>query len=163
MLKINALKYFTDYEYEDFGWGEEDVYHSPADTFCMDARAILLINSSVVRVEGRNESLNSIINWSDFTVKFSLSLEQFILLCGFINESFFIDPANEPVITSRTSSGRVIFFRSVRKYYLFNTCNTWIADALKHSGIEISGSLIITSGRLYNAIKDHGTVLKPPY
>lgn len=158
---ITALKNFSEYKYTDFGWGEENVYQSPVDTFCMDAKAILLVNSSVVRVEGHNESIESIVRWSDFTVKFSLTVEQFQLLCKFINDSFFQTSGSEPVISSEKSSGRIIFFRSVHNYHLFNTCNTWVANALEFSGLEVSGSVIITASGLYKAIKDHGTVLKP--
>jgi len=158
---INALKYFRDYDKTDFGWGEEDVYQSPVDTFCMDAKAILLVNSSVVRIEGHNESIESIIKWSDFTVKFSLAPEQFKLLCAYINDSFLKDSTGDYVITSRKSSGRIIFFRSVHNYHLFNTCNTWIGNALKYAGLEVTGSFIITAGGLYKAIKSQGTILKP--
>lgn len=161
MQNICALKHFTDYEYADVGWGEEDVYQSPADTFCMDAKAILLINSSVVRVEGQNGSIDSMVGWSDFAVKFSLSYEQFKRLCGFIDDSFHKDPGSGLVITSHKSSGRIIFFRSVHSYHLFNTCNTWVANALDYSGIKVSGTVVITARGLYNAIKDQGIVLKP--
>lgn len=159
---IVALKHFTDYEYADFGWGEEQVYQSPADTFCMDAKAILLINPSVMRVEGQNGYLNSLVSWSDFTVRFILTSRQFRRLCEFINDSFTKDPGKGVIISLQKSAGRIIFFRSVYYYHLFHTCNTWVADALEYSGIGISGSFIITAGKLFKAIKDQGTVLKQP-
>jgi hypothetical protein len=157
---IEALKYYTDYEYADFGWGEETVYQTHAETYCMDAKAILLVNPSVVRVEGYNGTIESLVKWSGFSIKFSLTSGQFKQLCGFINESFIKNSDGSTIITSQESSGRITFFKSVYKYHLFNTCNTWIAKALKNSGIEVSDFFIITSGQLYRSIKDHGVILK---
>jgi uncharacterized protein (TIGR02117 family) len=157
---INALEYFRNYDYADFGWGEEDVYQNPVENYCLDVKAVMLINSSVVRVEGYNGTVNSLVTWSDFAVKLTLSHEQFQQLCSFINNSFKKDSKNGLIITSQEQLSRIIFFKSVYKYNLFNTCNTWVAKALKNSGFNISGFFIITSGQLYNSIKVHGTVLK---
>lgn len=158
---ISALRYFKNYQLTDIGWGEENFYQDPSDNFCMAARAVLFPNSSVLRIEGYGNIDNGYIGWSDFTVKLTLTKEQFIKLSGFIENSFRKDEQNGIIITSEKHSGGIIFFKSVYKYHLFNTCNTWVARALESSGLDVSPLFIITAGQLYNEIKDKGTVLKP--
>ncbi len=158
--KITALKYFDRFSFADIGWGEEKFYQDPDDNFCMGARAVLLPNTSVIRIEGYSSFLNYSIEWSDYTVMLSLSDDQYIRLLNFIEKSFRKDNGNELLITSQKHKGAVIFFKSLYRYHLFNTCNTWIAEALKASGFDVSPSFIITAGQLYNEIKGHGKILK---
>lgn len=157
---ISALKHFKNFRYTDIGWGEEKFYQDPDDNFCMGARAILLPNTSVIRIEGYSSFTEDIIGWSDYAVMLSLSKDQYIKLISFIENSFMRDEGNELIITKQKHSGSVIFFKSVYKYHLFNTCNTWIAEALKASGLDVSSIFIISASQLYNEIKDKGKVLK---
>lgn len=157
---ISAVKHFKNFSYTDIGWGEEKFYQEPEDNFCMGARAILLPNTSVIRIEGYSSFTDDIIGWSDYTVMMSLSKNQYIKLISFIEKSFTRDEGNELIITKQKHSGSIIFFKSVYKYHLFNTCNTWIAEALKASGLDVSPFFVITAGQLYNEIKDKGKVLK---
>lgn len=157
---ISAMKHFKNFRYTDIGWGEEKFYQEPKDNFCMGARAILLPNTSVIRIEGYSSFTDDIIGWSDYAVMLSLSKDQYIKLISFIEKSFTRDEGNELIITKQKHSGSIIFFKSVYKYHLFNTCNTWIAEALKASGLDVSPFFVITAGQLYNEIKDKGKILK---
>jgi uncharacterized protein (TIGR02117 family) len=157
-LAIKALSYFRNFKYTDIGWGEEKFYQDPSDNYCMGARAILLPNRSVFRIEGYNGI--DFIKWNSFVVMLKLNKDQFTKLLIFIDESFTKQSENETIITSQKNSGSVIFFKSIYKYHLLNTCNTWIAEALKISGLDVSPFLTITAGQLYNEIKDKGTIIK---
>jgi len=44
-------------------------------------------------------------------------------------------------------------------YHLFNTCNTWLARALKLSGFEIKDDIILTE-QLFNEAAKVGRVIK---
>jgi hypothetical protein len=55
----------------------------------------------------------------------------------------------------------VKFFSSVHKYHIFNTCNTWVGEALEFSGFEINSSKIITAEHLYGDLLSIGEVIKP--
>jgi len=158
---IPALKYFQNSAYADFGWGEEVFYQNPSNSFCLGARAILLPNTSVIRVEGYKDIEDISVNWNDFTIRLELNAGQFSKLAEFLNKSFLTEPGNDLTITSKKRSGNVIFFKSVYRYYLFNTCNTWVAKALNAAGFDVSPFFIITRGQLYDEIKNSGTVLKP--
>ena len=88
---IPALTIYNDYEFIDIGWGDEDFYQHPDPDYLLGAKALLVPTSSVIRVEGKNYSLNNIVEWSDFSIRFELNDEQFIKLCEFINNSFILD------------------------------------------------------------------------
>jgi len=158
--KIRAMQNFKSFQFTDIGWGEEKFYQDPEENFCMGARAILWPNTSIIRIEGYRSIDGSFISWSDFTVQLTLSPNQFIKLCEFIDNSFRRSHENNLIITSEKGAGRVIFFKSVLKYHLFNTCNTWVAEALKSADFDISPFLILTAGQLYDEIKDRGTIVK---
>ena len=158
---ISSLKYFRDYNFIDIGWGEEKFYQDPNNNICMGARAILLPNTSVIRIEGCSAAMENFILWSDFTVRLSLTTEQYMKLLDFIGKSFIKGSDDESVITSSRHSGEIIFFKSVYRYHLFNTCNTWVAKALQKAGLDVSPTFIITARQFYNKIKDQGTVIKP--
>lgn len=160
---IPALEYFKNRNFADIGWGEEKFYQNPKSGFCMGAKAILLPNRSVIRIEGYNSFDSFFINWSDFTIRLSLTDNQFRELAAFIQRSFGDKMEGELIITSQKHSGEIIFFRSLHSYHLFNTCNTWVAKALQSAGIELSSMFIITKGQLYDQLKDRGTVLKKLY
>jgi len=155
---INGLSYFRNFSFTDIGWGEEKFYQDPKDNYCMGARAILLPNSSVLRIEGY--SRENFITWSNYVVQLNLSKDQYIKLLKFIDDSFTKQTGDDLIIASKKHSGDVIFFKSIYKYHLFNTCNTWIAEALKTSGLDVSPFFIITARLLFNEIKNKGRVIK---
>jgi len=157
---IRALDNFKNYRFADIGWGEEYFYQNPDDNYCMAAKAILLPNPSVIRIEGYSSLEGSFICWSNFTVKLMLSADQFKNIAQFIDRSFKTDVGSNYIITSKNNSGDTVFFKSIYRYHLFNTCNTWVAGALHSSGMDISPSFIITAGQLYDEIKDKGEVIK---
>jgi len=157
---ITALKCFENASYIDFGWGEEVVYQTPNETFCMDVKAVTIPSSSVMCAEALNLNVDMLVGWSDYAVEFRLTEQEFTRLCLFIDKSFSRDPDNQLIRTSVRSAGDVIYFKSIHTYCLFNTCNTWIAEALSQALPGISPCMVITKNGLYDEIKDHGTVLK---
>jgi len=158
---VSALKYFENFRYTDIGWGEETAYQDREDIYWHYVKAVLFPNPSVICIEGYNAIGDDFFSWCDFAVMLSLSAGQFIKLISFIENSLKKDQGNEVIITSKRHFNGMIFFKSVHRYHMFNTCNTWIARALQSSGLNISPFFVITAGQLYNEIKNLGTVLKP--
>ena len=134
--------------------------HITAINYLHDARAILKRNTSVIRIEGYTSFEDIFIGFSDFTIQFNLTTEQFTKLMEFIENSFRKDVDSNLIITSKSSSGDIIFFKSVPAYHLFHTCNKWIIESLEYAGLEVSPFFIITRKQLYDRIKNHGIVLK---
>jgi len=157
---ISALNYFKDFQFADIGWGEETAYQDLEDNYWHYVKAVIISNPSVNSIEGYRSLGDGFYSWSDFTVMLSLSSVQYSRLISFIGNSFTKDRGNEVIITSKRHLGQMIFFKSVYRYHMFNTCNTWVARALQSSGLDVSPFFVITANQLYNEIKNRGTVLK---
>lgn len=157
---ITALKYFENASYIDFGWGEEVVYQAPEETLSMDLKAIMIPSSSVMRLNGLDLDIKYLVGWCDYAVEFRLTEDEFRRICRFIDNSFTRGPDNGLIRASVHSGGNVIYFKSVHTYCLFNTCNTWIADALSQSVPGISSFMVITKYDLYDEIAEKGIILK---
>ena len=157
------MKNFINYKYIDIGWGDEDFYQNPDPDYLLGAKAILVPTNSVIRIEGSDLTINKIVEWGDFSIRFDLTGEQFKNLCEFINDSFSKDNDKNLIISSQKNNNRIIFYKSRLKYHLFNTCNTWIAEAFENCGFEISSSSVITAENLFEEISKHGTVLKQEF
>jgi uncharacterized protein (TIGR02117 family) len=149
---------FREYRYIDAGWGDEVFYRDPNAGLGTGARALLVPSSSVIRIEGFNADIRDAAAWSENAVKVTLENGQYRRLCEYINESFLRGPSGEPVIASKRGAGGVIFFKSTKKYNLFNTCNTWVAGAFRHAGLDISAAGVITAGTLFRRLRKTGAV-----
>lgn len=150
---------FKEYRYIDFGWGDEKFYQHPGFHIGYAANAVLWPSSSVLRIWGRNSKIEDIIDMSDFTIGISLDSAEFTCLLDYIDSSLKIK-SGEPVKTYENSSASIVFYKSAMKYHMFRTCNTWVAEALEYSGVDISPCCVITAGKLYRKLKKKGKVLK---
>ena len=157
---IPVISNFDDYKFVDIGWGDEEFYQHPNPDYLLGAQAILVPTSSVIRIEGKNSSIDRIIEWSDFCIRFDLNNEQFTKLCNYINNAFEKDENENRIVSLTKSNGRITFYKSHMKYHLFNTCNTWVAEALEESGFDISSSNVITAENLFEEVSKFGVVLK---
>ncbi len=153
---------FSRFRYVDIGWGEEVFYQDPEFTLAKGARAIFLPSKSVLRVEGFNLDMGGVIAWSDRTMKISMTRDEFARLCSFINGSLKKDRDNGLIEASEHDNGEIIFFKSPHTYCLFNTCNTWIARALRHAGFDISPVCVVTARTLFGRLRRVGVSLKDP-
>lgn len=159
--KISALEFFSKFKLIDIGWGDADFYQSDVELdLVLATKAIIIPTSSVIRLQGYNMTIDEILDWRDYTFKLLLDDSQFDKLCEFINQSFSRDSENQIIKTSEKFNGVIQYFSSVHKYHLFNTCNTWVAEALEYSGLDINASKVITADHLFAELIKAGILLK---
>ncbi len=151
---------FKEYRYVDIGWGDEAFYQEPRFDFWSGARALLVPTDSVVRVEGFNADIPDVAAWSDRTVAVPVTENESQMLCQFINLSLRKDTAGNPVVVSERGGGSIVFYKSPRKYHLFNTCNTWIADAFAHAGLPVSAACVVTANNLFTRLERIGSAVR---
>lgn len=161
LSKIETLEEFNAFNFVDIGWGDADFYQSPErfDLY-LATKAILLPTPSVVRIHGYNKSVEDILTYRDYAFEAELDSSQFNLLSNFINTSFKKDSLNKNMISSERYSGVIKFYHSPHKYYFANTCNTWVAEALEHSGYKINSSKVITAEELFEELSVTAKLLK---
>ena len=157
---LPVLKYFESYDYIDIGWGDAGFYQIPDFDLFLAAKAILIPTPTVMRFDGYKFPIEKIIEWRDFALKFELPKERFLLLINYISEHLLYDEKGEPVISKHDKDSPIFFFNSLGKYHLFRTCNTWAAQALQATGIDIDTFGLVTAGQLYSKLSSFGTIMK---
>lgn len=157
---LPVINYFDGFEYVDIGWGDEDFYQTPGFDLYLAAKAILIPTPSVIRIDGYKFKIEKVIEWREFAIMFTLSIDQYLKLCEFINRSFQYSKKNEIIISLKDDKKPIIFFKSVHSYCYIKTCNTWAADALHSAGYNFDTFGLVTSSQLYSKLKKFGEVLK---
>ena len=111
-------------------------------------------------MQGYSVPISQIFKYRDYAFELELNDLQYLKLCSFIAESFKRDSANALINTLQKYNGVVKFYSSIHEYHLFNTCNTWVGEALEFSDLEINSSKITTAEQLYEELKSVGKVIK---
>lgn len=157
---IPIIKNFNTYQFVDIGWGDEDFYQAPDFDLYLAAKAILVPSPSVIRIDGYIFPIERIIQWRDFAVQFKMTKEMFLNMAAFINSSFEYDSDNNVIGLNTESSNSTIFYKSIHKYHLLRTCNTWAAESFKAAGFDVDTFGLITAEQLFSKLGRHGMILK---
>jgi hypothetical protein len=157
---LPVLSYFEGFEYVDIGWGDAEFYQSPGFNICLAAYAILLPTPSVIRIDGYKFPIERVVEWREFAIQFVLTKDSFLKMADFINQSFKYDDYKKVIISSRDKERPIIFFKSVHYYFFMRTCNTWAAEAIQSTGVEIDTFGLVTAGQLYFKLSRFGKILK---
>jgi uncharacterized protein (TIGR02117 family) len=153
---------FKNYKLIDIGWGDEKFYQIPGFDSGLAFKALFYPTPSTLRVEGINISKQDYFDLSEIVIQLELSDIQFIKICNYINQSFLLDNENNTQILSIRGNRQVIFYKSRGNYYIFNTCNTWLANGLVEAGININQNIVLTE-QLFNELSKVGRVIKVEY
>jgi hypothetical protein len=157
---LPVLSYFEGFEYVDIGWGDAEFYQSPEFNICLAVNAILIPTPSVIRIDGYKFPIERVIEWREFAIQFIITKEMFLRMADFINQSFKYNDYKEVIISLRDKEKPIIFFKSVHYYFFMRTCNTWAAEAIQSTGIEIDTFGLVTAGQLYSKLSRFGKILK---
>jgi uncharacterized protein (TIGR02117 family) len=150
---------FSEFGLIDIGWGDEEFYQSPGFDSGLAFKALFYATPSTLRVEGINLQKKEYFNLSEIVIELNVTDEQFKKICNYINKTFYKNDYCESVILNRNAKDKIIFYKAVGSYHLFNTCNTWLARALREAGIEIEDNILLTE-QLFNELAKIGNVIK---
>ncbi|MFC2102799.1 DUF2459 domain-containing protein [Bacteroidota bacterium] len=156
---LNDLNVTGDANLVDFGWGDEEFYQFPGFDSGLAFKALFYKTSSTLRVETIRISKESYFDLSEIVIKINVTKAQLEQILKFINNTLYRNRQGKIELISERGLGRVKFFRAIGDYHLFNTCNTWIANCLVNSGIEIENNVILTE-QLFNEAVKIGDVMK---
>jgi uncharacterized protein (TIGR02117 family) len=150
---------FSEFGLIDIGWGDEEFYQYPGFDSGLAFKALFYATPSTLRVEGINLKKDEYFNLSEIVIELDVTNEQFKKICNYINETFYKNDYGELVILSRKAEGKIIFYKAVGTYHLFNKCNTWLANGVRQAGIEIEDNILLTE-QLFNELAKIGKVIK---
>jgi uncharacterized protein (TIGR02117 family) len=158
-LILPEANYFRKAELIDIGWGDEAFYQYPDFDWDLAYQALFYSTPSALRIEGIYIPIQQYFEISEIVIELKVTNEQLRILLNYIADSVWKDENGRSEILSTQYLNRVYFFKANGNYHLFNTCNTWLARGLKHSGLDIKDDIILTE-QLFNEASKIGKVLK---
>ena len=150
---------FAGSRYVELGWGDGAAYTAPRMTSGLGLRAAFGSTSSALYVAGFDQPVLERFAGLDVVV---VSLEPAALdeLSQFIGRSFARDGSGHTIRLGPGHAGESAFYVATGRYHLFNTCNTWVARALRAAGRPIMPSLAHTAGQLMGQVRTFGVLLQ---
>lgn len=148
-----AQRDFPRAEYLELGWGDREYYQAEDFSVWLGLRALLWPTESAVHVVAFSGPIERAFPSSEI-VPLRVSAQGFERLVRFVGETFQPGPEGNGVYLGpgqRENSSA--FYASERDFHLLETCNTWIARALREAGLEVSPRRAITAEGLLSQLR----------
>ena len=120
------------HQYLAFGWGDKGFYLDTPEWSDLKFSTAFNLGTSAMHTTFYKQ-----IHETESCVKIKISKEHYQKLIAFIEASFQYDESGNPIFINATTYGKNdSFYEAHRTYNLFYTCNTWVNQALKVSGLK---------------------------
>jgi len=136
---------FGHVKYLEIGWGDQRFYRAQPVNFSLALRAVLFPTSSVLHIVEVPVSPRHYFSGSE-VVEVSVPQTGYGKLLDFVAVSFSRTSSNDVMKLGRGLYGRSRFYRAEGRFHAFNTCNTWVANAIGATGYPISKGTITVRG-----------------
>jgi uncharacterized protein (TIGR02117 family) len=136
---------FPDAALVEVAWGDRDFYMATEATSWLAVKAALFTSGSVLHVAGLTESALASLR-AGAVVELGVSRSGFDTMTRFIHDEYQRDGDGRSVPLARGLYGLSWFYAARSRYHLFNTCNTWVARALKQAGLHVTAAGTLTAG-----------------
>ena len=146
--------HFPEAEYLEIGWGDRDYFPATEESVGLALRAAFWSRGSVLHLVGFRGAVEDYFTGGEI-VELALSPEAFQRLSQFVSASF---ARPDPSIPAQSQPGLVAagrFYPAAGRFSILRTCNTWIAEALKSAGLDISPGDVITAASLARQVRPH--------
>ena len=146
---------FSDRKYIEIGWGDKTFYQTSNPSFGMAFDALLKSTSSVIHLYGFDQTIRTTFKDAEI-IELDIEEDNYIKLLYFIHKSFTLNADGSAQLKGPGLYGKEnsFFYAANGKFHMFNTCNTWVANAIQAAGIEINSNSIITSDSLMDAVRN---------
>jgi uncharacterized protein (TIGR02117 family) len=156
---LPEIRDFPDADYLEIGWGDRDYYQAPDPGLGSALKAAFWSSGSVLHVAAFKGAVENYFLGSEI-VDIDLPDQAFQLLIQFISDTFSRSDPALPDETRPGLYGNSRFYAARARFHLFRTCNTWVAEALRSTGLPISPAYAITAGNLMYQVKQCCSVKK---
>ena len=145
--------------YIEVGWGDKAFYQADKATLWLALKAALLPTPSVLHLVWFDLPAVAYFPASE-VIEVRLSPQDFANLCVFIHETYNRDEQGKTTYLGPGLYRTSAFYLATGTYHLFNTCNNWIAAALRAAGCPISPGRAITAHSVLSQTRRFGRVLR---
>ncbi|MDH3688820.1 MAG: DUF2459 domain-containing protein [Gammaproteobacteria bacterium] len=137
---------FSDVKYLEVGWGDRGYYQTLEPSSGLTLKAAFLPTRSIIHVVGFDDFTDDYFSGSAI-VEIELSEASFERLTGFIRETYE-EPDSSTIEIRQGLYPNSRFYPARGRFHLLNTCNTWVARALRAAGCPITPFYAITLGNV---------------
>ena len=131
----------------EVGWGDRAFYESPDAGVRLALKAALASEASVLHVAGFDRTPAEYFPRAEI-IAIELSSRGMESLSRFVSQAYARDAAGEPIELGPGLYPGSRFYAATGRYSLVNTCNSWIAEALRTGGCPITPIWAVTAGNL---------------
>jgi uncharacterized protein (TIGR02117 family) len=139
---------FPDSVLVEIAWGDRDFYMATDPTAWLAVKAALFTVGSVVHVAGFGRA---VVPAS--AVELRVSRGGFDAMTRFFHDEYVRDVEGRPARLAPGLYGASWFYLARSRYHLFNTCNTWVARALREAGLDITPAGTVTAGDVMEQVR----------
>jgi len=150
---------FADSRYLELGWGDQTAYMADRLTTRLGLRAAFASTASALQVAGFNGTVLEQFHGLEVAAV-PLDPRAIDALGRFIHASYARDRDDRPVRLGPGYSNDSAFYLATGRFHVFNTCNTWVARALRSAGAPIMPALTLTATQLMQQVATFGTMLQ---
>ncbi len=136
---------FGGVKFLEVGWGDQRFYRAQTVNFSLALWAVLFPTSSVLHIVEVPVSPRHYFSGSE-VVEVSVPQTGYGKLLDFVAGSFSRTSSNDVMKLGRGLYGESRFYHAVGRFHAFNTCNTWVAEAIGATGYPISKGTITVRG-----------------
>ncbi|WP_051308893.1 TIGR02117 family protein [Desulfogranum japonicum] len=134
-------------DFYEIGWGDKGFYQAQQITTGLTLQAMFWSEGAVLHLVAISTLPAQYFN-GEPVISTCLSDNELDSLKIFLQSSFLYTPTHSTVPLRTGIYGNSQFYTAQGRYYLLNTCNKWIAKALKSAGLEIQPVFKLTSGSI---------------
>jgi len=152
---------FPGARYLEFGWGDAEFYRAREPTLGLGLKAAFWSPGSVLHVVGLDASVEARLAGAE-VVEVRLSRPGFEALARFIHDTFLRNVNDRPVVLGGGLYPASRFYLARGRYHLLNTCNTWVAEALRAAGCPITPTYAMTAGNVMQQARSLARFVRTP-
>ena len=136
---------FAGAELVEVAWGDREFYMAEQPSAWLAVKAAFFTSGSALHVAGLGASIESDFPASD-VVELAVSRRGLDAMTRLFHDEYQRGDDGRPVRLAAGLSSNSWFFAARSRYGLFNTCNTWVARALRAAGLDVTAAGIVTAG-----------------
>lgn len=150
---------FPDAEYLEFSWGDADYFQTPEAGIRLALRAAFWSRGSVLHLVGIHRPLREHFHAAEI-IQVPVSDEALERLAQFLSKHFYRGEPGARAIPRPGLAPNGRFYRSIGKFSIIRTCNTWVAEALEYAGLPVTSGFVITAASLGGRVRPLGLVIE---
>jgi len=142
---------FPQARFIEVAWGDRDFYQAERGTLWLALKAAFG-SESVLHIVGFSTPIAQYFPETEI-VEIIVSQRGFNEVSRFIHESYARGAEGRTIRTRRGQYGQSYFYLATDTYHLLNTCNNWVAKALRAAGLPITPAYAMTAGNVMLQVK----------